>query len=252
MERRLRGIHIALAAAVLTSLGSYPSAAACLSNTGSNATVILPDTVDAPSFETGDHLTVHASEGQCVGELIWQGTEAQAFTIWGDDPITPEADGLRPYEPLQFRLRKAADTTSMPVHVELSEGPPPYRAEATYVPDAVYLVKALTPTSDAAHVGQPVMSLSDAASLSGDYAFTLTSSEPDVELTLALATPQHVRVDVYLTDGTSLMTLFDDHLDAATPHHFHLETSSLPPGRYVILAKGEDFQHIQHIGLDGE
>ena len=69
----------------------------CTNNTGINATLVVPANadlhVDGTPVGSGDELGVFTTDGICVGAGIWNGDNL-AITVWGDDVVTSEKDGL--------------------------------------------------------------------------------------------------------------------------------------------------------------
>lgn len=103
----------------------------CFERTGNNASIfIMKD--GAPSLDTGT-IRAYGNAG-CVGEATLVDSDALAYslTVWGDNEITPEPDGLAPGEPIQLMVgyRTASEA--------------PFRSSLTYAPDALYKIEALT------------------------------------------------------------------------------------------------------------
>lgn len=116
---------------------------------GNNATVIIPaEAMDSTTaLEPGDEIGVFSAEGHCAGAAEWTG-ENLAITIWGDDELTGETDGLKMDEPFVFHLWIASDEERIgpeddQIDVELSADRPYYRTDLTYAPDAIYVVDKL-------------------------------------------------------------------------------------------------------------
>ena len=132
---------MALLLAALVALASAAPAppAECAARTGSSATLIVPvrpalERAGAP-LAPGDEISVFAQDGTCVGTTLWDGDGA-AVTVWGDDPTTPEADGLRPGDPVLFVVRDgttgathAASTVTFEPGFELDGG---YRTDGLF------------------------------------------------------------------------------------------------------------------------
>lgn len=98
-----------LAALLAVAASAPPPDAGCAVRTGSSATLIVParpalERAGAP-LAPGDEISVFSSDGACVGTARWEGGGV-AVTVWGDDPTTPEVDGLRPGDPILFVVRE--------------------------------------------------------------------------------------------------------------------------------------------------
>ncbi len=119
----------------------------CVSNTGSDATLIVP-LAAAPSLngvplETDDEIAVFTTDGLCAGFLRWTEIDA-AFTIWGDDSLTPEKDGFVAGEALAFRLWDASEGREVPndgISVTYDDRRTFYRTEGTFAPGAIYALR---------------------------------------------------------------------------------------------------------------
>lgn len=64
---------------------------------------------------------------------------------------------------------------------------------------------------------------------------------PEAQLTLTLAQPQHVAVEVYDLLGRHVETLFTGVLGTAGEHRFTFEAGTLPSGLYLVQVAGETF-----------
>lgn len=127
MWRYLFALWVAYLAA---AFALYSTAEAqCVTNTGRNASVILPAPVtDAAGTDT---LRAFTAEGLCVGEVVLEVGANQALAIWGDDTITPEKDGLTPGEVVRWRLG------GRPASLETDLGP------IAYADDGIFEVVSL-------------------------------------------------------------------------------------------------------------
>ena len=68
-----------------------------------------------------------------------------------------------------------------------------------------------------------------------------TPFNPQTTLTLTLAAPQTVRVDVYDVAGRLVRTLHNGPLSAAVAHRFLFDADVLPSGLYLYRIVGEHF-----------
>lgn len=133
--------------ALVTLAAFVPSLAwaqeACVSNTGANAIYIFPVSVQTQfagaALESNDVVTAHASDGRCVGRLVWQVGKGQAMAVWGDDIMTGEKDGMIAGEVITFRVRDVSRGMQYDgATVAYTEG------GGTYVQDGINVVKSLT------------------------------------------------------------------------------------------------------------
>ena len=106
------------------------------------------------------------------------------------------------------------------------------------------LILSQSPPSTAAEGGAPA----------APAAFRLTPAHPnpfrtETRLTLEVAVPQHVRVEVFDATGRRVARLHDGPLEAERTHPFTLEAGDLPVGLYLIRATGEAFSATETVVL---
>ncbi len=77
----------------------------------------------ATGMEVGDILTITNHAGNCFGAAVFRG-ENLAITIFGDDPLTPETDGMTEGELMFFSLWKKTGKTETPLQVDFDERMP--------------------------------------------------------------------------------------------------------------------------------
>jgi hypothetical protein len=87
-----------------------------ITTTAQTHTIAIP--VNAMSGVTeGKIITVHGSNGQCYGALVYQ-NQNLALTAFGDDPTTAQIDGLAEGETMQFRVYDPETGQEFPLDVE--------------------------------------------------------------------------------------------------------------------------------------
>ena len=109
--------------------------------TGSNATIVIPDsihpTVGEKGLDIGDEVGAFTPAGLCVGAVVWEGKNT-AMAVWGDNDQTDSIDGLRGSELVGMKVwRKGTDTEYQTVAVQYSTG------SAQYSPNALMIVSSL-------------------------------------------------------------------------------------------------------------
>ena len=97
------------------------------SNTGDNATIILPTAAnpqysDGTSVENGDEIGVFTSAGLCCGAIAWEG-QTTAITVWGDNSQTQESDGFTAGDVYHFRVWNNSTNTEYLATVQFETGP---------------------------------------------------------------------------------------------------------------------------------
>jgi hypothetical protein len=88
----------------------------------------------------GDEIGVFGrSSGVCGGAGVWTGFNL-VIPLWGDDPLTPEVDGLLDAEPLAFRVwREGTDTEYSDVTVQYAQGNGLFQENGLYVLGALHV-----------------------------------------------------------------------------------------------------------------
>ena len=127
----------------------------CSSNTGSNASVLINPainaSIDGQPLAVGDEVGVFSPGGLCAGAVVWTG-EVVAVSVWGDDPFTPETDGMAGGEVMNFVVWDASallEVGRSNGNVSVSyDASPPYRANGEYFTDAIYNVLSLDAEAD--------------------------------------------------------------------------------------------------------
>lgn len=88
----------------------------CASRTGTNATVIITSsaspTLDGEPLAEGIEIAVFDSSGLCAGVGTWDG-RSTIITVWGNDTLTEEKDGLADEEQLEYRIWDPASNTEI-------------------------------------------------------------------------------------------------------------------------------------------
>jgi hypothetical protein len=133
-------IFIFIAACILTSteaMGQSPVHFTFTSNTGNNATVAVPTsvnpTINGAPLASGDEIGAFTPAGLCVGAVVWSGTNV-ALTVWGDNDLTPAVDGIAGGEQISYRVwDQSTNTEYTSVSVSYSQGNGNYSANGIYV-----------------------------------------------------------------------------------------------------------------------
>lgn len=133
---------LALAALLLVTPAAAEPAPdeACAARTGESATVILPAAVlEAAVGNAPGTLEAFSYDGRCVGAVTYDGTSSVALTVWGDDVMTPTAEGLLQGD--GFTVTFAPDGGgAVTLQASLDR-----EARSAYAQDAIYVATALTP-----------------------------------------------------------------------------------------------------------
>ncbi len=129
-----------------------PYDSVCAQRTGIQATMILPADADLSvqgrPLMPGDQVAVFSEEGVCAGFMTWTGDNA-ALTMWGDNYLTSEIDGLLGGDPMHIRIRTAASGTEYSdrnsrVTLTFRDDAAHLTATPTFTPDGIYVVETLS------------------------------------------------------------------------------------------------------------
>lgn len=124
----------------------------CAYRTGIDATVVFPAdakiSIHGSAPTPGDEITVYSSEGVCVGRVQWSG-ESVALTVWGDDMMTTEADGLLEGDEMHFHIRRTESGSehsprNAVITVEFAGDEPYLTTSPHFVPNGIYIIQSLT------------------------------------------------------------------------------------------------------------
>ncbi len=131
-----------------------------VSNTGNNAPIAVPmaanpNIMGAP-LATGDEIGVFTPDGLCVGATAWEVDKNAALVVWGDNDQTPEVDGMRAGELMQFCVwRKSTNTGYGDVSATYSLG------DGRYVANGIYILASLTANAITAPLAPKLASPAD-------------------------------------------------------------------------------------------
>lgn len=148
---------------VFMSLSAFASAQTHfkrVSNTGNNAPIAVPmaanpNIMGAP-LATGDEIGVFTPDGLCVGATAWEVNKNAALVVWGDNDQTPEIDGMRAGELMQFCVwRKSTNTGYGDVSATYSLG------DGRYVANGIYILASLTANAITAPLAPKLASPAD-------------------------------------------------------------------------------------------
>ncbi len=135
-------------------------------NTGNYAFVAIPADVailaDGVAFETGDEIGVFTPDGKCVGGTVYSESFGTSITVWGDDPHSPEVDGIRGGEAIKYRFwKKDRNKEYVVKNITYSQGDGIYTTGGIYVVSGIELMK-VTPGVDVPDLLMPENRLSHA------------------------------------------------------------------------------------------
>lgn len=124
-----------------------------VANTGSNATVLVPSTLEPRIgrrvLRNGDLIGVfYRRDGAlvCAGYSEWEQGNNTSITVWGDNTVTPVKDGCAEGDTLFFKFWERLLNIESDAIPEFSSG------GRTYTTDGIYVLQTLTAAPDDAHL----------------------------------------------------------------------------------------------------
>ena len=147
----MHNLYPALLWAAIAALWALPASAQshftnCAARTGTSATVIVPaesaPKVNDQPLKAGSEIALFSASGLCVGVAVWEGS-ATGITVWGDDAVTSETDGMKQGEPLRFRVWDGGEVyAGKAVKVAYKEQPF-FGTKGLYERDKLFLLASL-------------------------------------------------------------------------------------------------------------
>lgn len=211
------------------------------SNTGNDATLGIPASskpmIGGSPVVSGDEIGVFTPEGLCVGGMVWDGSSAP-MTIWGDDPQTPEIDGIRPGERIHYRIwRKSANEEFGDVPVTYSDG------DGSYEHDGLFILSTFGESS-----------VTDVRKVAGlPTAFALVQNYPNpfnptTTIRYELPEATHVSLRVFNVLGNEVAVV-EDKPKAAGRHTVQFDSNNLSSGVYFYRLEAAGFVQTRRMVL---
>ena len=246
---RLTALFIASAA-----LGPVAASAAhfdsCTTSTGVNATLVVPADaallIDGIPIGPGDELAVYTSDGICAGAGIWNG-ENLAITVWGDDVVTAEKDGLYSGEAISFRLWDSANSVEVggihsSVQPAYAADQPYYTSDGVFRENGIYVLDGINFTRSAAD-HDSWKSVDVERQNPGDVPLSLAPNypnpfNPSTTISYTLGQESNVRLSVLNVLGQTVRVLVDGRQSPGT-HAIDLDMAGMPSGLYLYRIESE-------------
>jgi hypothetical protein len=178
-----------------------------MSVTSVYATVYLSDnffvhSTEAP-FTEGDEIGVFSPRGDLVGAFLQYSRlfSLGSFSVYGDDPATPEINGMREGEPMTFVIWDYQTNTELPARAAFASADSLYRNGARYTLESLHVIEET------------------AVSYVPPAPFILFQNSPNpanstATLSFNLPTPGSTDLAVYSLTGQKVRTLISRHLSA--------------------------------------
>jgi Tol biopolymer transport system component len=129
-----------------------PSSWAFASNTGKNATIFVPASINPSignrALRTGDAVGVFFLRSDsliCAGYSLWQEGQSMGITAWGDDDQTALKDGFAQGELIHYKIWDALAAREYNAVVTYSSG------DSLYVSDGIYFLGSLVGITTISH-----------------------------------------------------------------------------------------------------
>lgn len=125
----------------------------CVSGSDGDATVAIPSgavmshTLGFFTLETNDEIAVfNTDESVCAGALVWDSTQNTALTVWADNSVTPEVDGMGSGEVMVWKVWDSSENETWDVQVDYVSGAP-FFPSGEFGINRIYQLAVFAPTA---------------------------------------------------------------------------------------------------------
>jgi hypothetical protein len=192
-------------------------------NTGNNATVGIPlsaqPSVNGVPLEVGDEIGAFTPAGLCVGAVVWE-QKNTALTVWGDDEMTPEVDGIKPGEQISYRIWKRSTDREYQATATYSLG------DGIYQPNAIFILSSLSARLTPVEISD--VNLPNIFVLYQNYP---NPFNPTTTIKYGIPVRAHVKLEIYNILGQKVETLIDA-LQEPGFYFFDIDASRFSGGVY--------------------
>lgn len=196
--------------------------------------VLIPDVpalaLRGVALAPGDQIAAFALDGTCVGMTEWTGG-ATALTVWADDPMTPDLDGLQAGEPIALAVWDRSEDMVLEGGEVTPTFDPAFAPDQGFVPDGLYLLATATTSPDDSEHAPPAATL-------GDPFPNPTAGR--ARLPLALPAEAVVTVEVFDALGRRVATPLDGAALPPGAHDLPLDGAGLASGVYVVRVRVDE------------
>lgn len=200
------------------------------SNTGSNATIIIPITVepivDGEPLVNGDEIGVFTEDGLCVGAVVWSELQ-QSITVWGNNEQTTEKDGMEHNDSLYYRVwRQATGIEYRNIKVTYDDSQPFYRTDGRYRNNAIYMLTSFQ-SFPAPSPPELIMPEDETEHLPTTVEFQWRETELTDSYTLQIATDAGFSDPVVNREGITSTSYEVTGLDYGTTYYWRVSGANL-------------------------
>jgi hypothetical protein len=194
-----------------------------IKNTGNNMTLGIEHGVWGMGHRV--EVGIFSQDGLLVGAGV-QTNNFTAITIWGDDELTPEKDGMNEGEPFELRLWDALSGIEIPVKVDnWLEGSGYYQTNGISIAGSI-LPDAMNATILYQNIPNPCI----------DY----------TEIRIYLPESENVDLSIVNQLGENVATIYSGKLNQGS-YNIPCNTSILTPGIYLYRLKTDRFDGIRFL-----
>ncbi len=185
-------------------------------NTGNNATLVVPAMAVGGLLENGDEIGVFTTGGGLCGAAVFEGQNL-AITIWGDDTATPDVtEYMAAGQSFVLRCWKAALNAEIAPDFGLDSG------AAVYQPNGFYVLSFITGASEL-----PALT---------KFNYFPNPAASSLHLRFGLAKAARLRIEMFSADGKALATLLDQRFTAG-PYAFDFGLADYAAGLHFLRAQ---------------
>jgi len=194
----------------------------CASQTGHNATIVLPSNV-VTNLTTGDVIYAQY-ESLCVGEAIYEEGASIAVTVWGDNDMTTETDGIPAGEVMSFAAHRPSTGVTREAVVSFENG------DASYADDSFKVIQVFTLDGPLPVELTAFDALVDGTDVRLTWATASETNNAGFEVEQLMFNGDYRVLDFVQGQGTTLEA-----------HHYTYVANSLAPGSYRFRLRQVDF-----------
>ena len=210
-----------------------------VTNTGNNATILVKVGTafgnEVYPLKTGDEIGVFNDSGLCVGAAVWEAGKNCTITVWGDDTMTDEIDGIRQGAKYRFMIWEADPGVEFEASPWYESGSP------TYTPNALVVLGSLYAGGVSVKGGANPLKYS----LAGNYP---NPFNPTTTISFTIPGDSRVTLTVYNITGEKVAILADDILPAGS-HSVEWNAAGLSSGVYFCRMTAGTFRETKRMML---
>lgn len=180
-------------------------------------------------FSNGDEIGVFSPRGDLVGVYLHYSRimAAPSFNVYGDNPATPETDGMQDGEPMTFVIWDYQTGTELPAEAVFATGNPLYEDGARYTLESISVTYGAVVTDN---LPEPFVL----------YQNSPNPANPVTAIRFMLPEAASVTLDVYNSAGQKIETLIDCSMNAGE-HAAVWNGSGYSSGVYFYTVKAGEY-----------